>query len=297
MVYWCSRLPPKAFWLGFVVVAWQIFPGWIWHLRVETIKLTIAKKRDLRDVHFDIFQCVALGIKTILWTALFCWMPGAFLMFPLAMIHMAMPVTKRAWSWPSMLGTFLRNFVPTLYYWVISFVMDLPLYVAGAIVVVMFGNEVLEMIKTVEAGEEPKVRLVFIIVASVVGVFSLVWFAFASVFMMRVTALIAFYFRDSLDLVTRVQEKEYVRQEIKFDAFGVRLKTPAEKAKEKVVAVVAVIVICIVAWFIYRRIFPPPIEFPADPAPAEGAAPADGQKDGALRIRPAFGRWFDPANA
>jgi ribosomal protein L40E len=276
MVSWCTRMPPRTFWMGFLVVAWQIFPGWIWHLRAETIRLTIAKKRDLRDVHFDLFQNVALGIKTILWTAAFCWMPGTFLMFPLAMIHMAMPVTKRAWSWPLMLATFFRNLKPTLYYWVIHIVMDIPLYIAAAIVAGLFGKQALGMYQAAMAGQEVKPpSWVFIAVVSVIGALSLVWFSFASVFMMRVTALIAFYYRDNLDLVTRVPEKTYVHREIKVDAFGVPLRTKEDKIKDNILAVIAVIVICIVAWLIYRQLFPAnnELDLPRPEPPAEAAAP------------------------
>jgi hypothetical protein len=36
-------------------------------------------------------------------------------MEPLAMIHMAMPVTKRGWMNFAMLPTFFRNFMPTMF--------------------------------------------------------------------------------------------------------------------------------------------------------------------------------------
>lgn len=287
MVLWCSRLPPKAFWLGFVVVGTQIFPGWIWHLRSETIKLTIAKKRDLRDVHFDLFSCVALGIKTILWAAVFCWMPGTILMFPLAMIHMAMPVSKRAWSWPSMLGTFFRNFAPTLYYWVINFVMELPLYIAFVIVAVLFGKQALTMYEASIAGAEvAPPSWPFIASVSVVALFSLYWFAFSSIFMMRVTALIAFYFRDTLDLVTIIPEKAYVHKEIKLDAFGEPVKTRGERIQAIMVPIFALITICLVAWFIYYRLFTPPAPSGGGDPAGEVAPPAGGG-NGALQIVPA----------
>src|SRR5262249_24767261 len=116
----CVSLPPRLFWLLMSVICALVLPGWFWCLNVETVRVTVGRKTSIRQVHFDIFQNIALGMKFYFWIVVFCWLPFSFLMFPLAMIHMAMPVTKRGWVSFAMIPTFFRNFLPTMYYWVIS---------------------------------------------------------------------------------------------------------------------------------------------------------------------------------
>ncbi len=111
MVTWCTTWPPQVFFGVMTFALGLVVPGWIWCLTIETIRATVGKKDSIRKVHFDIFQNMALGLKQIFWTIAFCWFPGAIVMEPLAMIHMAMPVTQQGWINFAMLTPF---FAPIL---------------------------------------------------------------------------------------------------------------------------------------------------------------------------------------
>ncbi|HEY2253730.1 MAG TPA: zinc ribbon domain-containing protein, partial [Planctomycetaceae bacterium] len=93
----CETLPPQVFWGVIAGACFLALPGWVWCLTIETIRVSAAKKSNIKGLHFDIFQNIALGVKTILWTVVFCWFPLAVFMQPLAMIHMAMPITIKGW--------------------------------------------------------------------------------------------------------------------------------------------------------------------------------------------------------
>jgi len=57
-------------------------------------------------------------------------------------------------------------------------------------------------------------------------------FSAAVLFNARVFGLLAYYFQNSLDLVTFIGEKVYVHKQVKLDAFGVPIKTKGQKAGE-----------------------------------------------------------------
>src|SRR5205085_141847 len=68
---------------------------------------------------------------------------------------------------------------------------------------------------------------------------------FLLLFNARVIGLIAYYFQNSLDLVTFVAEKEYARKEVKLDRFGVPIKSKGQKAGEIALVVGVVVVVCL----------------------------------------------------
>jgi ribosomal protein L40E len=269
MIVWCDPGPPQNFWLGFLGVATQIVPGWIWYLTVSTISATVYRKNSVRDVNFDFFTCVSLGLQTIAWSIVFfCWMPPAILMYPLAMIHMAMPVKTRGWFWPGMLSVFFRNLGPTLFYWVVVTVLYVTAALIGGMFFVLFGGEIAKYAKEVAdfwtaetaAGmpksdaEFPPIPPVLIAAASTVLLVEIFWFAFALVFTTRIIGLIAYYRRDTLDLVTLIPEKQYVKKEKKVDKYG----NPVSNWKLNLLkAVGAIIVAGLAGYFVYSRLFAP----------------------------------------
>ncbi len=161
MVTWCRNVPPRVFW-GFVATITGLAPiGWLWFLDVEIVRSTVNKDERLPKINFDFFACVATGIKFFVWTAAVfvqsiigpigvalmvfgMTLPGAILtaigllvpmiLFPIATVHMAMPV-----SWPgwliNRLGTgFIRSAGAVLYCILIFWVTCLPVAaVAGGI--------------------------------------------------------------------------------------------------------------------------------------------------------------------
>jgi len=67
MITWCVNLPPRVFWILLAFVTGMVAPGWLWFLDTEIIKATMEKKEKMPRVNFDMFTCVALGIKYNLW--------------------------------------------------------------------------------------------------------------------------------------------------------------------------------------------------------------------------------------
>ncbi len=124
MVGWCISFPPRLFWTFLTVVAFMVPFGWVWFLDGEVIKATLEKKEIMPRTNFDMFTCVALGIKFFLWAGamgaqLVLPLVGGYLIrsgqmipglvvgalggmllllaLPQVMVHMVMPVQVRGW--------------------------------------------------------------------------------------------------------------------------------------------------------------------------------------------------------
>jgi len=258
MVQWCTTWPPQAFWGAMNLASSLVVPGWIWCLTIETIRVTVGKKDNIRKVHFDIFQNMALGVKTIFWLIAFCWFPPAYIMEPLAMIHMAMPVTKRGWLNFAMLPTFFRNFMPTIYVWIVRIVTNLAWWAIVGVTAFFLAATAIAFVTAMRgAGEKPdQTALVVMFVAGgVVGVLAVFLYSFALIFNMRVLGLLAFYFKDTLDLVVVVGEKTYVRKEVPVDAFGNPIKTPGQKLAAALLVVGILLLLVGVGFLIYYQLF------------------------------------------
>jgi len=238
MVAWCEKLPPKVFWGVMGVVSALVLPGWIWFLTEETIRATIARKANICDAKFDTFLNISLGIKTLVWGLAFGWIPilGP-MMLPLAMVHFVMPVQRKGWLAPVMLPILFRNFGPTLYYWIVAFVVNLPAAVVMGLTMLFAGMAV------VAAAQERALQTLGWVPWTIFGVGSLaamcLW-AFAQIFVMRVNGLIAYFFRDDLDLVTFAAERKYVKKEVKLDKHGNPIVSPARKWATLAFALVSV---------------------------------------------------------
>jgi hypothetical protein len=127
--------------------------GWLWFLNSEIIKATMDKKERMPRINFDMFTCVALGIKYLVWrivmgiqlvlpmivgvlTAMKLPIPALvvqglfevilFLMIPQVMVHMTMPVTTRGWLMHVQLKAWTKSFGACLYWAAITFVVMLP---------------------------------------------------------------------------------------------------------------------------------------------------------------------------
>ncbi len=157
MAFYSSGSPPKYFW-GFIGLALFVMPpGWAWHLCVNIINLTIAKKSKLKKVNTDIFLNSALGLKHILWYVIFAApmlavVGGACTLFyfaglpsyvswamfaagnliilpllPIVMIHMTMPITSPGWKLWKIMPVWYRNPFPSLYWLMWSILAFLPI--------------------------------------------------------------------------------------------------------------------------------------------------------------------------
>lgn len=253
-------LPPRVFWGVLAGTAYLVMPGWCWFLMIETIRTTVSKKKlSLGKVNFDIFLCIALGIKAILWILVFCLIPFlglSIVMYPLAMIHMAMPVTKRAWMNVVMLSTFFRNVAPTLYFWVIALATSVPPVIVMVVPIVLFFPTLRELTQVQDIEKFKVTTQIGIAVGVTYFVFVLMLFvsSFVVLFNARVVGLLAYYFQNSLDLTTFVAEKVYVHKEIKLDRFGVPIKTSGQKIGQVAIIVGVFVVVGAAGYFVYRQL-------------------------------------------
>jgi ribosomal protein L40E len=253
MAGWVETAPPKVFFLSLTLLTFLIIPGWRWCVVIETVRVSAARKSNITRLNFDIFQNMALGLKTIIWSIVFwLWFPFALFMFPLAMVHMAMPVTKRAWLNFLMVPTFFRNLAPSLYFWVIVVATQIPLLAILGLSNFMFSAKIQEMVRTQGKPSFPMseawVALGVILTAEFTYLFVN---SFLLLFYARVIGLLAFYFQNSLDLVTFIAEKEYKRKNIKVDRWGIPIKTTEQKVKEAVFLVVVLGVVSAAGYWIY----------------------------------------------
>ena len=253
---WLGSLPPMLFLFGLACTVNLALPGWYWFVTVETVRTTVAKRKlSLGKVNFDLFQCIALGVKYILWSTVFSLIPPipfAFLMLPLAMVHMAMPVTKRAWLNFLMLPTFFRNIGPSLYFWVIFIVTLLPTAIVLGLLGFFYWAMLFEIVKTQGKPSFSAARM-WTVEGVTFAVFTLAHYLMgcALLFNARVIGLIAYYFQNSLDLTTFIAEKTYVSKQVKLDKFGVPIKTKGQKAGEIAFIVGIFVVVTAAGYFIY----------------------------------------------
>jgi hypothetical protein len=154
MVVWCVNSPPRMFWNLLQFVTSMVPYGWLWFLNGEIIKATMEKRATMPRVNFDMFTCVALGIKFSLWQfamglqlffllipmgiflVMGLWIPALcvlllyelalVLMLPQVMVHMTMPVTIRGWLMHIQLQAWAKSFGACVYWAAITFVVMLP---------------------------------------------------------------------------------------------------------------------------------------------------------------------------
>lgn len=228
LALWCERTPPKVFWAGLAVLCYFGLPGWYWFLTGEVIKVTLQKKRRIKELHFDFLMNVALGLKAGIWPVFlilpFAWFPPAALLpmlaFPVAMVHMTQPYTYKAWLPWDMTQIVFKNIAPVLYWLIMSFVVNILFVVGLAVAGLVFPDAVMDwglqtITKATEwalgmAGatpEEPGLigyaviglvisLCVFLMIAPV-----MIAAAWPAVFMMRANGLFAYYNNRTLDLV------------------------------------------------------------------------------------------------
>lgn len=267
MVNWCSDGPPKAFWAFCALLCNLILPGWHWHVIMETIAATIVKRKAYvaDDIKFDAITCIALGIRFVLWMIVVTLLPPLVigpLMFPIAMVHMCMPVSTKAWIWPTMLPAFFRNLGGTLYYFICVFIANLPYLGILALAAVLSAGPFKPTIDALQQSDQAAlkdtttwVRLGILLTLTLV---SFVFYGFILLFQARATGLFAYYFKERLDLTTFVEDKKYVKKERPVDKFGKPIKTTGQKVMGAVLSIVVLAVIAGAGYFVYIRVFKGP---------------------------------------
>ncbi|MCH7685693.1 MAG: RDD family protein [Planctomycetes bacterium] len=249
--------------LSFLFLAGTL--GWYWRLAIEVIRITMAKKKKkITKVNFDFFEALALGCKVFFWSYVFMIpinfvvslvlvpmaivssfvMPvlgplviglivlGVYaiplLVFPVAMVHMSMPYTYKAWLPTEMIKIWAKNIGPALYWLMLFVVVNLPMIgiLAG---IALLSNQLADFIDSKgilggwttwilaqvwESGIEsgflfyclwiPMVIFFAFLIVTPICLLA----AVPAVFTMRANGLLAFYRKDSLELIREKTEHE-----------------------------------------------------------------------------------------
>jgi hypothetical protein len=270
MSIYCVKPLLRAFWLFLGAINLLIPPGLAWNLHTTIIDATMRKKKKIGKYSFDKFLGAALGLKLIFWffeiaaplhiaaiVFLFFGVRGtplafvvaaaleaaavlfATLLFPVAMVHMSMPVTTRGWLINKLSKPFFRT-IPAVAYWCLFLYLTLIVPVAlvglggffsargiGELLVNADVNTQIFNAKA-EIANIPKNKFVPqelqkwekmkelpmnykpLILPSCLLLVAAVMFGMTAVFSMRTNGLYGRYFMDSLDLETEAPEVVYV---------------------------------------------------------------------------------------
>lgn len=238
MVGWCSRTPPKAFWGFLGTLAYLTVPGWWWYQQLEIIKLTTVKKTSTKDIKFDLFYSVAMGLTFIAWIISHAIFPPALFCLPIALIHLAMPVSWKGWVFPITLKLGLKHFPAVALYLLTSLILGLPMSLLSTGMQLVVTPQIPQAIQQKDFRALTPLAQGLLVASLLLTPFL---YAFHTLFMARVNGLIALYFRDTLELVTVVAEKAYKRKEVKVDKFGNPIKTPLQKYGPLVFALLGIV--------------------------------------------------------
>jgi len=268
---WSAKPLVRYFFVFLSYVSLLVAPGLAWSLDTTIIDATLRKKKKLGKYTFDKFLGVALSLRLLAWylviaapvhllalAALIMYlvrgvMPAlvaagalevaafvfASLLFPLASVHMAMPISTKGWLVHKMSKPFFRTFGASVYWCFFLYLLLIPSLACIAVGAVVSGKDLLKIVAT--SNENSKI---FVIKSEIAGlaknkeltkeqrdyqtremadidwsriflpagmlILSTAWFGMTSVFLMRANGLYAHYFLDRLDLETMTKDIVYV---------------------------------------------------------------------------------------
>jgi Zn finger protein HypA/HybF involved in hydrogenase expression len=270
MSLWSTKPFVRVFWIFIGTIELLIPPGLTWNLHTTIIDATLRKKKKIGKYTFDRFLGAALGLRLITWflvvaaplhvvAAIFLVLGArgmpvaslvagalevaafvfASLLFPIASIHLAMPITLRAWLPNKMSKPFFRT-MPAVLYWCLFFYLTLLGPIAClAVSGVFWGKGIAEQFENAnvrsaifdakaqianiprgkdipqdlqELGKikEPPIELGVLLIPSGLLLAAGAMFGMTAVFSMRTNGQYARYFLDQLDLETMALEITYV---------------------------------------------------------------------------------------
>lgn len=272
MYLYNSMWPPRYFFalLGFVSA--MVIPGWIWHLDTEVIKLTLERKDTFKRLNFDFFQASARGVEFVIWNIVFagplllapaiivwvqyhnlgllygglilalCYVP-IFVMWPVVLTHMTMPVSKPGWMFWKVIPMAQRCFKPLFVWFLLFLVTSLPVLLIGGLTAFFTAKNITEYAQILD--QQAEVNRVTTIWKSFegvknkpedlvdpsklktppnlearhyisLGVAAFSWFVCAVIvsitglFNMRTNGYFAYYFRERIDVILLKKEYKYV---------------------------------------------------------------------------------------
>lgn len=233
MVGWCDRGPPKFFWFMLSALSFLGICGWFWFLTYRVIEATMTKDEKLLErLDFDMFQVIALGLRLVLWPIVclgpfVVFLPLAIWFYPLATVHMTQKYTYKAWIGWEMLKVGLRNIGPALYYFVVGFVVSLPVLLVAVPMQFVIGlngagnpflgsnirgvtsaiaTAILKLTGDTQPNPESFSFIIAMIPLNIIAAFLVLTpiflvAALPAVFMMRVNGLLGYYNSERLGLV------------------------------------------------------------------------------------------------
>jgi len=172
MVFYCEKTPLILFWTFVTVLCGAAPQGCFWQLWIETIKVTMDGKDQLKRFRFEFFTDVVLGIKATVWpialalplVLLIGWGIGMALVFggigslsgisralaigvpivyllplicyPVAMSHLASKYAFRAYLPAHMFRITFSNFAPVAWWFLMA--LGLMLISLGAVIAMGF---------------------------------------------------------------------------------------------------------------------------------------------------------------
>jgi uncharacterized RDD family membrane protein YckC len=233
MVGYCQGGPTKFFWGVLYLLSSLGITGWFWFLSFKVIESTMTRdEKMLERINFDFFQTIALGLRFVIWPViclgpLVVIFPFLFWFYPLATVHMTQKYTYKAWIFWEMLKVGVKNIGPAFYYFIIGFVVSLPVLVVAlpmAFVIGPTGNPFTSaniggvtngitawFIRLIGETSQPGdwIYSLVLIPLNLIAAFLVMTpiylvAGFPALFMMRVNGLLGYYNYERLDLVNRI---------------------------------------------------------------------------------------------
>ncbi|MFO0917710.1 MAG: hypothetical protein U0872_05270 [Planctomycetaceae bacterium] len=273
MYLYNSMWPPRIFFALVAFISAMVIPGWFWYLDTEVIKLTLERRDKFKRLNFDFFLASALGVKLIVWNVVFAGplllAPGIivwlqyqmlgpvfstlilaifyvpiFMMWPIVLTHMTMPVTTPGWLFWKVIPMAQRCLKPLIVWFSLFMVTNLPVLLIGGLTAVFTAGNIVEYARIMDRTSEinrattiwqgyegkktgrPKELVdpaklekppnlaarhyISLGVAAFAWVVCCVILAFTGLFNMRTNGYFSYYFRERLDVVVLQKEYKYV---------------------------------------------------------------------------------------
>ncbi len=305
MYLYNAMWPPRIFFALLTFVSAMVIPGWFWYLDTEVIKLTLERRDKFKRLNFDFFLASALGVKFIIWNIVFAgplllapavivWLQyqnlgpvisalvmaifylPIFLMWPIVLTHMTMPVSSPGWMFWKVIPMAQRCLKPLLVWFSLFMVTNLPVLLIGGLTAVFTANNIIEYAQIMERKadinrataawkyyEGKKIarpenvvdpskmkpppsleakHYISLAVAVFVWLVCCIIASLTGLFNMRTNGYFSYYFRERLDVIVLQKEYKYVATLPREDQKHKRKETPQILAEAAVTTLVITLI-------------------------------------------------------